>query len=355
MQLPLVPTPPTFRSGAVARMSSMPVSTLRIWEQRYQAVGPTTAPSGHRLYSVADVERVMVLRELTQHGHAIGSLATLNIEQLQNLARTRANVTTAASAKPSLHSAPLRIVVVGQAMAQRLRRPAVVERWPRPLQIVGAYDSLNEALQAAGKPAAAPIDLFLWHASSLQADAASDLAAAQAAWHAQEAAVAYRFAGAAARDALVNAGASVVREPADDGALVAWLSSFGSAANPARSAQSGTKTSGDADGHGIDRHLLDALTILSADGMALPARRFDDTVLTKFAGLSANLVCECPGHVAELLMQVASFESYSAHCANSSLADAELHNYLQRVAGAARLLFESALERVALAEGLALP
>jgi DNA-binding transcriptional MerR regulator len=355
MQLPLASTPPTFRSGAVARMTGMPVSTLRIWEQRYQAVGPTTAPSGHRLYSVADVERVMVLRELTQHGHAIGSLAALNIEQLQNLARTRANATTttAASAKPSVHSAPLRIVVVGQAMAQRLRRPAVVKRWPGPLQIVGAYDSLNEALQAAERPAAAPIDLFLWHASSLQADAASDLAAAQAAWHAREAAVAYRFAGAAARDALVSAGASVVREPADDGALVTWLSSFGSAPNPARSAQSRTKTSGDADGRGIDR-LLDALT-LSAGAMALPARRFDDTALTKFAGLSSNLVCECPGHVAELLMQVASFESYSAHCANSSLADAELHSYLQRVAGAARLLFESALERVALAEGLALP
>lgn len=353
-QSPLDPTPPTFRSGAVARMAGMPVSTLRIWEQRYQAVGPTTAPSGHRLYSAADVERVMVLRELTQHGHAIGSLAALNVEQLQDLARTRAHATTAASAQPSVHSAPLRIVVVGQAMAQRLRRPAVAERWPRPLQIVGAYDSLDEALQAAGRPAAAPVDLFLWHAPSLQTDAAHDLAAARAAWHAREVAVAYRFAGAAARDALVSAGASVVREPADDGALVAWLSSFGSVPALARSAQSGTMTSGDTDGHGIDRRLLDALT-LGAGARALPARRFDDTALTQFAELSSSLVCECPGHVAELLMQVASFESYSAHCANRSVADAELHSYLQRVAGAARLLFEAALERVAIAEGLALP
>jgi MerR family transcriptional regulator, light-induced transcriptional regulator len=66
---------PTFRAGAVARIAGMPVATLRIWEQRYQAVRPHTAASGHRLYSSADVERVTLLRRLTAQGHAIGMLA----------------------------------------------------------------------------------------------------------------------------------------------------------------------------------------------------------------------------------------------------------------------------------------
>jgi DNA-binding transcriptional MerR regulator len=350
-QSPLDPTLPTFRSGAVARMAGMPVSTLRIWEQRYQAVGPTTAPSGHRLYSAADVERVMLLRHLTQHGHAIGSLATLNVEQLQDLARTRAEAETAASTKPLVRSAPFCIVVVGQAMAQRLRRSAVSGRWARPPQIVGAYDSLDEAVQAAAGQGDTPIDLLLWHASDLQADAVTDLKAAQAAWRARELAVAYRFAGAAARDALVNAGASVVREPSDDGALVAWLSSFGSAPVFAGSAPIGAGTASEPD-HGIDRRLFDALALGTS---ALPTPRFDDTALTRFASLSSGVACECPSHVAELLMQISSFESYSASCANRNPADAELHGYLQRVAGTARLLFEAALERVAVAEGLALP
>jgi DNA-binding transcriptional MerR regulator len=353
MQSRLDPASPTFRSGAVARLAGMPVSTLRIWEQRYQAVGPITAPSGHRLYSAADVERVMLLRQLTQQGHAIGSLAMLNVEQLQHLAATRVRAETAASAQPMVRSAPLRIVVVGQAMAQRLRRPAVLARWTRPLQIVGAFDSLDETVHAAAGQGGAPVDLLLWHASDLQADAVTDLKAAQTAWQAREMAVAYRFAGAAARDALVNAGAAVVREPSDDGALVAWLSSFGSAPVLAGTAHSRAQTSG-AIAHGIDQRLFDALT-LSAGGNALPMRRFDDTALTKFAGLSSSVACECPSHVAELLMQIASFERYSASCANRNLADAQLHSDLQRVAGTARLLFEAALERVAVAEGLALP
>lgn len=349
----LDPAQPAFRSGAVARMAGMPVSTLRIWEQRYQAVGPTTAPSGHRLYSAADVQRVMLLRQLTQHGHAIGSLATLNVVQLQDLAQTRANAEPTASAPPVIRSAPLRILVVGQAMAQRLRRPAALARWAMPPLIVGTCDSLDEAVQAAAGQGGAPIDLLVWHASDLQADAVTDLKAAQVAWHAREVAVAYRFAGAAARDALVNAGASVVREPADEGALVAWLSSFGSVPASVGTAHSRPQTRGAA-AHGIDQHLFDALT-LSAGGNALPTRRFDDTALTKFAGLSSSVACECPSHVAELLMQISSFERYSASCANRNLADAQLHNDLQRVAGTARLMFEAALERVAVAEGLALP
>ncbi len=349
----LEPSPPSFRSGAVARMAGMPVSTLRIWEQRYQAVGPTTAPSGHRLYSAADVERVAVLRQLTQRGHAIGSLAGLNAEQLQELARTHASAKSAGGAKRTGRSEPLRIVVVGQAMARRLKRPFVVERWVRPPQIVGAFDSLGEATHAAAGLNGAPIDLLLWQAASLQDGAVADLKAARDAWRAREVAVAYRFAVATARDALVNAGASVVREPADDGALVTWLSSFGSSPVHTGDAHSEAADSG-VSCHGIDRRLFDALT-LGAGVTALPARRFDDAALTEFAGLPSRVACECPSHLAELLMQISSFENYSAGCSSRNQADAELHDYLRRIAGTARLLFETALERVAVAEGLALP
>jgi hypothetical protein len=82
---------------------------------------------------------------------------------------------------------------------------------------------------------------------------------------------------------------------------------------------------------------------------------FDDAALTQFAGLSTTVACECPSHLAELLLQVSSFEKYSSECANRSAADTRLHAYLQHVAGSARMLFEKALEQVAIAEGLPLP
>jgi hypothetical protein len=87
----------------------------------------------------------------------------------------------------------------------------------------------------------------------------------------------------------------------------------------------------------------------------VPTRRWDDAALADFAGLSSTIACECPLHVAELLMQLSHFEAYSAECRSRSTADAELHAYLQQVAGTSRGLFETALEHVALHEGLILP
>lgn len=338
---------PSFRSGAVARLADMPVSTLRIWEQRYQAVAPTTAPTGHRQYSADDVERVVLLRQLTRHGHAIGSLAVLTIEQLRDLSRTHGAATTGAQAGAPGRIAALRIVVVGRAMARRLERPAVHQRWPTVPVLVAVFDSLAEAAQAGTSVETQPIDVLLWHAPGLQADALPELKAAQNAWRARHVGVAYRFAGAAARDALVSGGASVVREPSDDAALVAWLCSLAPAVGDADSLRPPARNLKPADPWSLDAPGLVA--------GAVPARRFDDATLTEFAGMSSSVGCECPSHVAELLMQIASFERYSAGCASRSPADAELHAYLQRVAGTARIFFEAALEHVATAEGLALP
>ena len=88
---------------------------------------------------------------------------------------------------------------------------------------------------------------------------------------------------------------------------------------------------------------------------AVPPRRYDDATLTAIAALPSSVACECPRHVAELLMQLDGFEAYSAACASRGPADAALHAHLHQVAGRARALFESALERVAHHEGLSLP
>ena len=87
----------------------------------------------------------------------------------------------------------------------------------------------------------------------------------------------------------------------------------------------------------------------------VPPRRWNDAALVEFAGLSSTMACECPRHVAELLVQLSHFEAYSAECEHRSTADAEIHAYLRRVASGARARFEAALEHVALHEGLMLP
>ena len=310
------PALPTFRTGAVARMAGMPVATLRIWEQRYQAASPTTAASGHRLYLAADVERVILLRRLTEQGHAIRLLAALETTQLHEMMHPpEANRQTT-----------LRAVVVGQALAGRLQRLCDRQPWAPALQIVAAFDSLAEATQAAENTAKPTADLLLWQAASLQPGARHELRVAQDVWRARAAAVVYRYSSAEGRAELTGSGVAMLHEPADDDSLGQWLTSFQVTNQPA-----------------------------GKTDQALSPPRFDDAALTEFAGLSSAVACECPSHLAQLLLQISNFETYSGECANRSAADAKLHAYLQQVAGAARMVFETALEHVAIAEGLPLP
>lgn len=335
------PTPPapagaTFRSGAVARMARMPVATLRIWEQRYRAVQPATAASGHRLYSPADVQRVLLLRELTEQGHAIGSIAALDSAALQQVARQAFLASGGSGARhaPASRRSPLRLTVVGVTLAARLQRPAVARHLTHAPHRVAVFDSLAAAARAG---AGAGHDLLLWHAPELRPDHAGELQAAQQACSAGQVAVVYRFAGSAATRALADAGVALLREPADDAALGTWLASI----------EAGLSR------RGHDAPAAETPQPAAAPG-EVPPRRYDDAALTAIAGLSPTLACECPRHVAELLMQLSSFEAYSAGCINRDPADAQLHAYLQQVAGASRALFESALERVARHEGLPL-
>jgi MerR family transcriptional regulator, light-induced transcriptional regulator len=328
---------PRYRSGAVARMVRMPVATLRIWERRYQVTAPATTESGHRLYSAADVQRLAVLKQLTEHGHAIGALAALDMTQLQKVASTHAN-TLAGTQRPSAASpVPWRVVVVGAALAKRLQRPGLAQRLGRPLQVVAAFDGLDDAAQAPTGPRA---DTLLCDAPGLSEAALPALAQAARAWRVRVRAMVYGYAATAASAAFAAAGVMLLRGPQSDASLAAWLAGL---AGPSAARDTGS---------GARSAFTEPMGWVPGE---VAPRRYDDAMLTELAGLSSTIVCECPRHVAELLMQLSHFEAYSADCEHRSPSDAALHAYLQRVAGASRALFESALARVAIHEGLMLP
>jgi len=70
----------------VARLTGLSPYVLRIWEQRYGAVEPQRTATNRRLYSSEDVERLSLLREVTQAGYNIGQVATLPADRLRELA-----------------------------------------------------------------------------------------------------------------------------------------------------------------------------------------------------------------------------------------------------------------------------
>ncbi len=318
---------PRYRSGAVARMVRMPVATLRIWERRYNVSRPALTPSGQRLYSAAEVRRLGLMKQLTELGHAIGNLAPLDWTQLQAVANTHASTV----AGPRGHAAkaperPWRLAVVGVALARRLQRASVRLTLGRSMEVSGVYATVQ---QAAAAQQLSPFDALIVH------DARPAAQIRPQNLHDMPMAVLYRFAAEPVCEQLAVDNVALLREPQGDTALGQWLRSVCTHANASAAATT-------------------RAALMPSDEAVRP-RRWDDAQLTDFAGLSSTIACECPHHVAELLMQLSHFEAYSAECANSSHADAQLHGFLRGVASTSRALFEDALERVAVYEGLLLP
>ncbi|HWA56669.1 MAG TPA: MerR family transcriptional regulator [Gemmatimonadales bacterium] len=69
----------------VAQRTGLSGHVLRAWERRYGVVAPTRTEGGQRLYSDADIERLALLRRLTDAGGAISQLATLPVEELRRM------------------------------------------------------------------------------------------------------------------------------------------------------------------------------------------------------------------------------------------------------------------------------
>jgi hypothetical protein len=207
-----------------------------------------------------------------------------------------------------------------------------MRRLGRPVVLLGPF---SDAAQAEAAVQGTAIDALLIHEPQLHAGWLASTHAAAPTLAAVPTAVLYAYAAESVCEALGAAGTQLLREPQSDTVITQWLSSLCTATTASRQGPEPTQ----------ERPAAEAVR----------PRRWDDAALADFAGLSSTIACECPRHVAELLMQLSHFEAYSAECEQRSATDAQLHGHLRQVAATSRAHFETALEYVALHEGLILP
>jgi DNA-binding transcriptional MerR regulator len=68
-----------------SKISGVGVHTIRAWEKRYKALEPVRNSSGHRTYTKADIEKLMLLSELCLLGYTISKVAKFEISDLKLL------------------------------------------------------------------------------------------------------------------------------------------------------------------------------------------------------------------------------------------------------------------------------
>lgn len=307
-----VPARVAYRSGVAARLAGLSAETLRVWERRYALSDTERSARGQRLYSAEQVRRLGLLKQLVDHGHAIGMLAGLPVEQLERM-------TVGTTANAAAPAGAIRLALVGEGLARRMAAGAHLA------DSLEAGRSCARLEQAPSELRDARADLLLVELSELDETALPLISAARSAAGATAVLVLYRFCSSAIIRQLRAQDCMIARVPADMGELVQLC----------QAAMAGR-----------------ALVRRDAGMEAPRPRRFDDDTLASFSTAVNNVACECPRHLADILLLVSSFERYSARCASRNPADAELHKGLQNAAGHALNILEDAMERLARAEGL---
>jgi MerR family transcriptional regulator, light-induced transcriptional regulator len=291
------------RTGTAARLAGLSPSTLRIWEHRYGVVAPPKSAAGQRSYSMKDIERLRLIKRLTLEGHAIGTVAHLDVDALALLS----------SGNQVLSMEAQRVLVVGHAAARKLEG----RLRPSPALV---FDGLSHAEREVARAGAA--DVLVIHVSSLHASMTERVMALRTSLPAPNVIVVYSFGAEGVAESLRAAGVTVRREPVTGKELASLIV----ASRP--------------------------VVVVPVGSVQTKSRLYSDADLVALSEIPSLVACECPRHLAEIVTLLVGFELYSTECAARNQNDAALHRHLHDVTSAARSMLEQALARVVAEEGL---
>jgi DNA-binding transcriptional MerR regulator len=138
---------------AITLLTGLSAETLRAWERRYACITPLRNDTNRRHYSQQDLEKLMLLAQLTSNGHTISKIANLNSEALRSLQK-QAHVSDKDSQHPLLKQIIDAVMDYSIDRCEQLLKRALVAS--EPLEY--ARDILLPALKKVGE---------LWHEEKL--------------------------------------------------------------------------------------------------------------------------------------------------------------------------------------------
>ena len=317
--------PELYGIGAVARLTGLTDHTIRVWERRYGAVVARRAPNGRRVYEPADVDKLGLLKRLTDQGLSISQIAACSVDELRERAQSLSEFASAPVPDQ------IDVAVFGDFLPNQF---GAWERDVAPVEIRVA-DNNRERFMADLKRQR--VDVVVLESPVLDGHVVGRLLQFMEQARAARGVIVYGFGRVRDIDSARDSRIVVLRSPVDiDEIRAAILRAYvpNSTARPRKDPVPDT-----------------SLSEWDFAGPIAP-RRFNNQQLANLVQASTTIDCECPHHLAQLVGDLTAFEVYSANCANRDAEDAALHGYLHQTTAQARALIEAALERVAVAEGI---
>lgn len=308
-----------FGIGAVVARTGLSAPGIRMWEKRYGAVEPGRSDSNRRLYRAEDVERLALMKKLTDRGHAISTIANLGLmeleerlEKAESLLRVKSGGTVPAG----------RMLVVGSGLDDLVRDNMLLET-----EVVASFADVEAALAKSRLP---ETDLLVMVVETLFPETITAVREVVGRCRAARTMLIYRFTSSRTATALAKAidGLCLLKAPIAEAQLrrecLVQLNTLHPRNLPAPTGGLG----------------------------AIPERLYDANQLVRLTHVASAVECECPQHMAGLLQSLSAFETYSQECEDRNPEDALLHAFLHRTTAHVRRIMEEALRHLVRVEGI---
>jgi DNA-binding transcriptional MerR regulator len=311
--------------GAVARITGLTDHTIRVWERRYKAVVARRSETGRRIYTAANVEKLGLLKQLTDKGIAISKIAGKSNTALRNAVLEYEQVATTSVPET------VRVAVLGDHVLTQLNERD------------GSFDLLvadNNPTRFSADLEKQVVDVVILERAVLDGKAIKHLKSYLSLGRARCGLLVYHFGQRRDVERANTSRTMAFRSPVGARELQAAIHNL----------LAGTTAPSPVDTERA-AHSTDPAWRFS--GTVAP-RNFTQQQLARLANISSSIECECPQNLAQLVSDLTAFEIYSSECANRDSDDAALHHYLHQTTAEARQLIEKALLKVVATEGISL-
>lgn len=315
-----------YKIGAVSKITGIGTETLRAWERRYKAVVPSRSESGDRVYSSDDLTKLFLLKNLSDAGNSIGTIARLPIHELKSKWENSVQLSELGAGPSGYHSNPeisksqnCRVLLLGEDFPLRVQDGMADFNG---IDLLGHASSMEEWKRMHPD---SHVHVAIIERPTINEDArkyVSKLLKESGVWHVI---VLYGFGSQVEINQLQSPQVSAIRSSIDvyELARLCMDRSGGDSKNLVAS---------------------NSATVYLED--SLPTRRYSSKQLDGLARVSSSIQCECPMHLSDLIKSLVAFEIYSAECENKNDRDAELHAFLHATSAQSRALLEDALAHV---------
>ena len=283
--------------GAVANLTGVPQHTLRKWESRHGIGIPDRTSTGRRVYSQDAVDQLRLIKSLLSKGHSLAHLTDRPVAELKEIEREHGVIE-----QKTIEFE--RVIIISEMGASEMRKVFGAETKISETSL----DNLQGMLSVSGETTK---ELVVIEQISLGVKDAVKIIDALSPEVPTIICVKYLPKNAQKLFAQNN---SILSE---------WPLTKESLARDVR--------------------LLD----LSDPGSEVQERLFNNQTLKKLVSMNPSLDCECPNHIAKLVMDICAFEDYCKNCEDSDPVQRKTHADLGHLSGLARMKLEEALIEVA--------